>query len=156
VAARPKIGREKAHGHFVQNDTPSATVLRWLCIKLQGRFFGYGVNPWLRGPETGRGHFDPVCLPPISTSKYEDKAAALKTAAPRLNQTLFQWSALRDGTVLGRTTGVATAVIIFEGVREILAGVRVQIARDLLGSSRGYDGAALRATFRTQIDNPIG
>jgi hypothetical protein len=68
----------------------------------------------------------------------------------------FRRLAVRNGRALGGTPGVATAVIIFEGAREIFAGVRVRVARDLLGSSRGHDGAALRAAFRTQIDNPIG
>src|ERR1700730_6464699 len=79
-------------------------------------------------------------------------ARSYPSSAPR-----FDASAVRDRTALGRNPRVATAVtMILEGEREIFSGVGVRIARHLLRSSRGHDGAALRAAFGTQIDHPIG
>src|SRR4029077_10060372 len=66
-------------------------------------------------------------------------------------------SAVPNRTALGGNPRVAAPVMmILEGLREIFAGVRVRITRNLFRSSRGHDRPALRAAFGAQIDHPIG
>ena len=51
--------------------------------------------------------------------------------------------------------GSVRPCVVFSTRRQILAGVGVGIARDLLGRSCGHNLAARRAAFRAQIDDPI-